>query len=156
MPARTVRIQKARRALITDTRFNHPDAAMIGDLYLPRLIRLTQKKIALGSDATYVDILWLQAVLGIEALANGYPHLPKSGYQKGVLTSLKCAITKQQRELSRMPKVSHENVELGNLTTILNLPLAKNLQEELRVSLRDVIETDPGCVLSVLVTYWLR
>ena len=156
MPARTIDRRKARIALLTDARFNNPDAAVIGDRYLSRLIALSQKRVAQESDVTYLEILWLQIALGLEALANGYPHLAGSGHQENIAASLKCAVVKQQRELGRLSRVSHENVELGNLASVLGLPLVKVLNENLAVPFKDFIETDPGCVLSVLVTYWLH
>ena len=156
MTARAIDHRKVRVALLADVRFNHPEAAAISSRYTPRLIRLSQRRVAEAVDVTYIDILWLQIALGLEALANGYPHLPKSDEQQAAVDSLKSAIAKQQRELGRLPKVSHENVEFGNLAAILNPSLIKILDNDLKVSFKDFIEKDPGCVLSILVTPWLR
>lgn len=154
MPARIIDQKKARRSLLEDRQFNHPEADVVARRYLDRLIAITTEKIE--QQISYIDILRLQITLGLEALANGFPHLPASPDEKEVRDSLKKALTKQARELGRLPHVSHENVEHGNLMAILNEAAIRRFNRDYTLSYGEVIETDPGCILGVLTTHWLH
>lgn len=153
MPARTVNFEKARRSLLADKRFNHPEADAIAMRYLPRLIHLVHSKTE--RQIEYVDILRLQITLGLEALANGYPHLPETDEVKDARRSLRRMLHKQECELGRLPRVSHENIEQGNLESILTTAAIKQLRKrDWIISYGELIEIDPGCILVALATYW--